>query len=96
MNLKELTFTQKQFDDIIADRLMRERDKHTESFNSLTAENGLLKGKLAEIEINSLVKEAGLAPEWIQKLTGKTPDEVKEEVQTIKVLDRNQNLHQNQ
>jgi hypothetical protein len=83
---EKLTFTQAEFDNIIGERVLRERDKNAESYNLLTAENGLLKGKLAEIEIISLVKEAGLAPEWSQKLTGKTPEEVKAEVQTIKTL----------
>ena len=50
---------------------MRERDKHIETYNSLTAENETLKGKLTKIEDDGLIKEAGLAPEWSQKLDGK-------------------------
>jgi chromosome segregation ATPase len=83
---KLLTFTQEKLDELIEARLMRERDKHTETITTITAENETLKGKLTKIEVDGLIKEAGLAPEWAQKLEGKTPDEVKAEVQTIKAL----------
>lgn len=83
---KKLTFTQEEFDKIISDRLMRERDKHNETINSLTAENESLKNKIKSIEVENLIKEAGLAPEWTEKLTGKTQEEIKAEIQTIKAL----------
>jgi len=82
----KLTFTQEKLDSIIEERLMRERDKHNETISNLTAENTALKDKLAKIEIDSLVKEAGLAPEWAQKLSGKSIDEAKTEIETIKAL----------
>jgi len=84
--IKKLTFTQEEFDNIISDRLMRERDKHNETINSLTAENETLKGKITAIETENLIKEAGLPSEWSQKLVGKTIEEIKTEVQTIKAL----------
>jgi hypothetical protein len=84
--LKLLTFTQEKLDGIISERVFRERDKHTETINSLTAENGTLKNQLSQIETDNLIKEAGLPSEWAQKLTGKTPEEIKAEVQTIKAL----------
>lgn len=83
---EKLIFSQAEFDKIIGERVLRERDKHIETYNSLTAENETLKGKLTKIEVDGLIKEAGLDPEWSQKLEGKTPDEVKVEVQTIKAL----------
>jgi len=83
---KSLTFTQEEFDKIISDRLMRERDKHNETIASLTAENETLKGKITAIDTENLIKEAGLPTEWTQKLTGKTPDEIKAELQVIKTL----------
>ena len=83
---KLLTFTQEKLDSIISERVFRERDQNKETINSLTAENETLKGKLTKIEVDGIIKEAGLAPEWAQKLEGKTPDEVKAEVQTIKAL----------
>lgn len=83
---KLLTFTQEKLDSIISERVFRERDQHNQTINSLTAENETLKGKLTKIEVDGLIKEAGLAPEWSSKLTGKTPEEVKAEVQTIKAL----------
>ena len=82
----KLTFTQEKLDSIIEERLMRERDKHTETISTLTADNTALKDKLAKIEIDSLVKEAGLPVEWAQKLSGKTPEEIKAELDTIKTL----------
>ena len=82
----KLTFTQEKLDSIIEERLMRERDKHTETISNLTADNTALKDKLAKIEIDSLVKEAGLPVEWTQKLTGKTPEEIKAEIKDIKAL----------
>lgn len=84
--IKKLTFTQEEFDNIISDRLMRERDKHNETINSLTADNETLKGKITAIETENLIKEAGLAPEWTEKLTGKNQEEIKAEIQTIKAL----------
>jgi chromosome segregation ATPase len=81
-----LTFTQAEFDKLMGERALRERDKHSETITTLTAENETLKGKLTKIEVDGLIKEAGLAPEWAEKLEGKTPDEVKAEVQTIKSL----------
>lgn len=83
---KLLTFTQEKLDSIISERLFRERNQHTETINQLTAENETLKGKLTKIEIDGLIKEAGLPSEWAQKLTGKTQDEIKAEIQTIKSL----------
>lgn len=55
---------------------MRERDK----FKEITADNAALKDKLAKIEIDSLVKEAELTPEWTQSLTGKIQEEIKAEI----------------
>jgi glucan phosphorylase len=84
------TFTQDQVNDIVESRLMRERDKHTETINSLTAENGNLKNKISEIEITTLktdlISKAGLSPEWAQKITGKTESEIQSEVESIKTL----------
>ena len=80
------TFTQDQVNQIVETRLMRERDKIKEEFSNLTADNTALKDKLAKIEIDSLVKEAGLPVEWAQKLSGKTPEEIKAELDTIKTL----------
>jgi len=65
---------------------MRERDKNSESFNLLTAENETLKGKITAIETENLIKEAGLPLEWTQKLTGKNQEEIKAEIQVIKTL----------
>lgn len=83
---KLLTFTQEKLDSIISERVFRERSQHTETITSLTAENETLKSKIAATETENLIKEAGLAPEWAQKLTGKTPEEVRAEVETIKAL----------
>jgi len=83
---KLLTFTQEKLDSIISERVFRERDKHTETINSLTAENETLKGKITAIDTENLIKEAGLPTEWTQKLTGKTQDEIKAEIQVIKTL----------
>lgn len=80
------TFTQDQVNQIVETRLMRERDKIKEEFSNLTAENETLKTKINTIETENLIKNAGLAPEWAQKLSGKTPEEIKAEVQTIKAL----------
>ena len=68
---KQLTFTQAEFDKIIGERVLRERDKHTETYNSLTAENETLKGKLTKIEIEGIVQSAGLAPSGLQNLREK-------------------------
>jgi hypothetical protein len=76
------TFTQDQVNQIVESRLMRERDK----FKEITALNETLKGKITAIDTENLIKEAGLAPEWSQKLNGKTLDEVKAEVESIKLL----------
>jgi len=83
---KLLTFTQEKLDSIISERVFRERDKHTETINSLTAENETLKGKITAIDTENLIEEAGLPTEWTQKLTGKTQDEIKAEIQVIKTL----------
>ena len=80
------TFTQEQIDQIVETRLMRERDKIKEEIFNVTAENETLKTKINTIETENLVKEAGLAPEWAQKLSGKSIDEVKIEVESIKAL----------
>lgn len=80
------TFNQDQVNQIVETRLMRERDKIKEEFSNLTAENETLKTKINTIETENLIKNAGLAPEWAQKLSGKTPEEIKAEVQTIKAL----------
>ena len=61
---------------------MRERDK----FKEITAENETLKGKITTIETKNLIEEAGLLTEWTQKLTGKTQEEIKAEIQVIKGL----------
>ena len=82
----KLTFTQEEFDKIIGERVLRERDKHTETITSLTADNETLKSKIAIMETDNLIKEAGLPSEWAQKLTGKTFEETKAEIQSIKVL----------
>lgn len=82
----KFTFTQEKLDSIIEERLMRERDKHNETISNLTAENETLKTKINTVETENLIKNAGLAPEWAQKLSGKTPEEIKAEVQTIKAL----------
>jgi len=76
------TFTQDQVNQIVETRLMRERDK----FKEITAENETLKGKITAIDTENLIKEAGLPTEWTQKLTGKTPEEIKAEIQVIKTL----------
>ena len=83
---KLLTFTQEKFDSIISERVFRERSQHTETITSLTAENDSLKSKINTIETEKIISEAGLPSEWAQKLTGKTPEEIKAEVQTIKAL----------
>ena len=84
------TFTQDQVNEIVENRLMRERDKHTETINSLTAENGDLKNKISEIETNDLkadlISKAGLSSEWAQKIKGKTGDEIKVEIESFKSL----------
>ena len=82
----KLTFTQEEFDKIIGERVLRERDKHTETITLLTADNETLKSKITTMETDNLIKEAGLPSEWAQKLTGKTLEETKAEIQTIKVL----------
>lgn len=82
----KLTFTQEEFDKIIGERVLRERDKHTETITLLTADNETLKSKITTMETDNLIKEAGLPSEWAQKLTGKTLEETKAEIQTIKLL----------
>jgi len=83
---EKLTFTQEAFDKIIGERVLRERDKNTESYNSLTAENTTLKDKLAKIEIDGIVQSAGLPLDWASRLVGKSVEEAKIEVQTLKAL----------
>lgn len=80
------TFTQDQVNQIVETRLMRERDKIKEEFSNLTAENETLKTKINTVETENLIKNAGLAPEWAQKLSGKSIAEVKTEIETIKAL----------
>ena len=80
------TFTQDQVNQIVETRLMRERDKIKEEFSNLTAENETLKTKINTVETENLIKNAGLAPEWAQKLSGKSIDEVKTEIEIIKAL----------
>jgi len=80
------TFTQDQVNQIVETRLMRERDKIKEEFSNLTAENETLKTKINTVETENLIKNAGLAPEWAQKLSGKNQDEIKAEIETIKTL----------
>jgi|GEM_PF-5095941 len=80
------TFTQDQVNQIVETRLMRERDKIKEEFSNLTAQNETLKTKINTIETENLIKEAGLASEWASKLSGKSIDEVKIEVESIRDL----------
>ena len=90
------TFTQDQVNQIVETRLMRERDKIKEEFSNLTAENETLKTKINTVETENLIKNAGLAPEWAQKLSGKSIDEVKTEIEIIKALVKNLNPRRNQ
>jgi len=90
---KLITFTQEKLDSIISERLFRERDKHTETINSLTAERDNLRGELESTKLNTLkadlLSKAGISQEWAPKIAGKSQAEMESEIASFKQLIEN-------
>lgn len=95
----EKTFTQEDVNNIVADRLMRERGKFSDydtlkekvgTLDTLQTQYNELKAKVALAETESIkskiLSEAGLPKELATRLSGATEEEMKADAEVLKKL----------